>query len=365
MVHGVRLRDGRAEWYRNRWVRSRQVAAALGERGRGPAPCTPAWTSRPTPTSSATAGRTFATVEAGALPYELTDELDTSAPCDFDGTLPGGYAAHTKLDPATGELHAVAYFWGWDHVQHIVIGPDGQRSRGTADIPVADGPMMHDFALTEHYVVISTCRSPSAWRAPRRARQLPYAWNPTHPPRVGLLPRHGTRATSAGSRSTRAGSSTRSTPTTTATRSWSTWCRYPRAPHRPVRLDRAGAADAGPLDGRPGDRARCTSSASTTGRRSSRAWTSGSLARPHRYGYSAATRWVQPARPADGRNLPDAAFANALLKHDLATGTVEVHAFARDAAVGEAVFALASDGGRTTATSWPLCTIPNGAPPTW
>ena len=31
MVHGVRLRDGRAEWYRNRWVRSRAVADALGE----------------------------------------------------------------------------------------------------------------------------------------------------------------------------------------------------------------------------------------------------------------------------------------------------------------------------------------------
>src|SRR3712207_9117334 len=35
MVHGVRLRDGRAEWYRNRWVRSRQVAEALGERWAG------------------------------------------------------------------------------------------------------------------------------------------------------------------------------------------------------------------------------------------------------------------------------------------------------------------------------------------
>ena len=31
MVHGVRLRDGRAEWYRNRWVRSRAVAEARGE----------------------------------------------------------------------------------------------------------------------------------------------------------------------------------------------------------------------------------------------------------------------------------------------------------------------------------------------
>ena len=28
MVHGVRLRDGEAEWYRNRWVRSQAVAAS-------------------------------------------------------------------------------------------------------------------------------------------------------------------------------------------------------------------------------------------------------------------------------------------------------------------------------------------------
>src|SRR5687768_5063937 len=31
MVHGIRLRDGKAEWYRNRYVRSADVARALGE----------------------------------------------------------------------------------------------------------------------------------------------------------------------------------------------------------------------------------------------------------------------------------------------------------------------------------------------
>ena len=49
MVHGIRLRDGRAEWYRNRWVRSAEVARALGEEPR-PGRCTPAWTSHRTPT---------------------------------------------------------------------------------------------------------------------------------------------------------------------------------------------------------------------------------------------------------------------------------------------------------------------------
>ena len=40
MVHGVRLCGGRAEWYRNRWVRGPRVAEALGEpppAGRPPA----------------------------------------------------------------------------------------------------------------------------------------------------------------------------------------------------------------------------------------------------------------------------------------------------------------------------------------
>src|SRR6266498_755307 len=97
MVHGVRLRDGRAEWYRNRWVRSRLLAESLGEK----------WPAGPVHADFdfaanthiiAHAGRTLATVEAGPLPYELSGELDTVGPCDFGATLPGGFAAHTKPD---------------------------------------------------------------------------------------------------------------------------------------------------------------------------------------------------------------------------------------------------------------------------
>ena len=39
MLHGVRLRDGRAEWYRNRWVRTRRLAGARSSgRRRHPRP---------------------------------------------------------------------------------------------------------------------------------------------------------------------------------------------------------------------------------------------------------------------------------------------------------------------------------------
>ena len=131
MVHGVRLRDGRAEWYRNRWVRSKAVAEALGEKW----PAGPVHAGMDFAANThiiAHAGRTLATVEAGPLPYELSDELDTRGPCDFGGTLPGGFAAHTKLDPRTGELHAIAYFWAWDHVQHVVVdaGRPGEPHHG-------------------------------------------------------------------------------------------------------------------------------------------------------------------------------------------------------------------------------------------
>jgi carotenoid cleavage dioxygenase-like enzyme len=40
------------------------------------------------------ASRILATVENGALPYEISDELEMVAPCDFSGSLRAGFAAH-------------------------------------------------------------------------------------------------------------------------------------------------------------------------------------------------------------------------------------------------------------------------------
>ncbi len=127
------------------------------------------------------------------LPYELSDELDTLGRCHLGGTLPGGFAANTKLDPRTDELHAIAYFFAWDHVQHVVVDTAGQVSR-TTDIAVAGGPMMHDFALTGKYVVLYDLPVTFSMDAVSAGRQMPYVWNPAHQARVGLLPRDGRSA---------------------------------------------------------------------------------------------------------------------------------------------------------------------------
>ena len=65
------------------------------------------------------------------------------------------------------------------------------------------------------------------------------------------------------------------------------------------------------------------------------------VSRPHRYGYSAVIGEVFRAITATG-DFPDAAFTNAILKHDLVHGTVQAHEFGRDATAGEAVFAPAT-----------------------
>ncbi len=230
MVHGVALRDGQARWYRNRWVRSLSVCATLGEQPPRRLNPRAGMLSLGANTNVLThAGRTLALVEGGVANYELTDELDTVGSCDFDGTLAGGYAAHPHRDPRTGELHAVSYSFARGRtVQYSVIDTNG-RARRTVDIKVSGSPMMHDFSLTDKYVVfydlpvtfdpvqalparmprwlsaparlamqslIGRVRVPSPInamvnRAPQHSDRMPYAWNADYPARIGVMPRDG------------------------------------------------------------------------------------------------------------------------------------------------------------------------------
>jgi carotenoid cleavage dioxygenase-like enzyme len=187
MVHGLRLRDGRAKWYRNRFVRDAEVAAA---QGRPPLEGDRDGDAMVNTHVIGHAGRTFALVEAGSRPIELSYELDSVARCDFGGTLDGGLSAHTKLDPATGDLHTVTYNWAWDHLRHVVIGPDGLVRR-ELHVPVADGPMVHDCAITERYVLLFDLPVTFSLDDAMAGARMPYRWNPDHPPRVGLLPLAG------------------------------------------------------------------------------------------------------------------------------------------------------------------------------
>jgi carotenoid cleavage dioxygenase-like enzyme len=172
MVHGVRLRDGRAEWYRNRYV---------DRDGFGP-----------NTNVGGFAGTTWAMVEAGMPPVELAYDLTPRGVNRFFDTLKGPFSAHPKYDPATGELHAMAYHWPdlVDRIHYVVVGGDG-RVRRTTEIPVADMPMVHDMSLTPTYAVVYDLPVTVDLDLVTRGYQFPFSWAPERAARVGLLPRDG------------------------------------------------------------------------------------------------------------------------------------------------------------------------------
>jgi carotenoid cleavage dioxygenase len=190
MVHGLRLRDGRAEWYRNRWVRSPKLAAALGEPDPGGPHHNDAGDGPVNTNVVGIAGRTFAIVEAGSYPVELTEELDTIARNPFDGTLAGSYTAHPKVHGPTGDLHAMTYWWPEESVHHVVIGTDG-RVRRDVEIPIGGRVMVHDTAVSDTRVVILDLPVTFDLDLAMAGTGLPYRWEEARAARVGLLPIDG------------------------------------------------------------------------------------------------------------------------------------------------------------------------------
>ena len=106
------------------------------------------------------------------------------------GTLPGGFSAHPKRDPISGELHAVSYYWEWDYLEYSVVGVDA-RVRRTVRVPVTGGPMVHDMGLTETRVVLLDLPVVFDLELAMAGSTLPYTWSPPYGARVGLLPREG------------------------------------------------------------------------------------------------------------------------------------------------------------------------------
>ena len=186
MVHGVRLRGGKAEWYRNRYVGSTRTAELLGKTAPSPVDAP----SGPNTNVIGHAGRTYAIVEAGTKPVELSYELETVGTNGFEHSLQNGYTAHPKYDPLTGEMHAVAYapqVLG-NAVEYIVIGADGAMTK-TVNVGLDTMPMIHDMALTQNYAAVLDLPVAIDLDLAFGGSQFPVRWFDDYNARVGLLPR--------------------------------------------------------------------------------------------------------------------------------------------------------------------------------
>jgi carotenoid cleavage dioxygenase-like enzyme len=179
MLHGVRLRGGRAEWYRNRWVRTGALAGRpfLSEHG----------VDRTAVVANTHivehAGRLLALVENG-FPYEVDGELTTLGPCDFGGRLTTSMTAHPKTDPATGDMHFFGYSPFSPYLTYHRLSAAGELVV-SQPVDVAGPTMMHDFAITEHHVVWLDL--PMTFSAERLGRGMPYAWDDSYGARLGVM----------------------------------------------------------------------------------------------------------------------------------------------------------------------------------
>jgi carotenoid cleavage dioxygenase-like enzyme len=193
MVHGIRLENGRAAWYRNRWVRTESFENS-----------SPIYDSlynsdgtRNLRSSIANthvvrhAGKTLALMEF-SLPYEISTELETLGAYDFGGKLVDSMTAHPKICPTTGELH----FFGCGNIfePHVVYHRADADGRLIINRPIEVPALtlMHDFALTAEHVIFMDL--PLLFNLPvalqrQHERDLPYRWHDEYGARLGVLRR--------------------------------------------------------------------------------------------------------------------------------------------------------------------------------
>ena len=190
MVHGLRIEGGRAQWYRNRYVRT-----TLYENGwsfaEGGIPGGGITQSNVSVIHHA--GRLLTLGEVG-LPFELEPaELGTVGAYDFGGRLTTWMTAHPKIDPATGSMHFFGYGFADPLLTYHVADADGRLVHSTPiDLPVAT--MIHDFAITDRDVVFWV--GPVLFGVEGSVPGFPYGWAPDDgPTQVGVMPLGGDGST--------------------------------------------------------------------------------------------------------------------------------------------------------------------------
>lgn len=191
MVHGMRLRDGRAEWYRNRYVKTPFIAD----------PDRPVidvdqslvdMTSSKANTNVVGHAGLILALEEGHFPYVLDGSLETVGPTDFGGRLTGPFTAHPKICPDTGEMIGFGYSFLEPFFTYHRVAADGTLVQ--SEVITVGGPvMMHDFNITRNHVIIMDLPAVFDWDLALRG-EMPIRWKADYPARLGVMPRDGNDA---------------------------------------------------------------------------------------------------------------------------------------------------------------------------
>jgi carotenoid cleavage dioxygenase len=190
MVHGVRLEHGRAAWYRNRYVHTKMLDDPSAKRVSDTGVFD--YTVSAANTHVVKHGGKFLALEEGSFPFELTGELDTVGPMDFDGQLNTAFTAHPHVCPVTGEMLAFGYGQLPPYLVYYRVSPEGKLAQSEV-IEVPGPTMMHDFMITEKRAIHMDLPVVFDMQA-ALAGTMPFSWSDDYGARIGIMPRTGTNA---------------------------------------------------------------------------------------------------------------------------------------------------------------------------
>ena len=185
MVHGIRLKNGKAEWYRNRFVQTPDITeplsdpmAGLGDLRRGKGN-----------THVVAHNEKIMCLEEAHWPWTINADLETTGVLNYGGELDCSMTAHPKICPITGELLAFSYFsFEQPYLKYIRVSADGKLQQ-VEGIELPEMVMMHDFNITRNFVIFMDL--PLALDLELLSTGIPFRFKRDKDARLGVLPRNG------------------------------------------------------------------------------------------------------------------------------------------------------------------------------
>jgi len=182
MIHQVEFGGGQPLVYRNRYVRTPyfEKAPDLMTAMMDPA-------NSPANTNIIRHAGKYLALEEAHRAWEVTSDLETVSCYDFAGRFEGKtMTAHPKICPVTGELLFFGYqMTGEPYLTYYRADASGALVQ-SENIDIGRAVMMHDFIVTEHYVVFMDLPIVIGAIGPQ--------YKPEEGARLGVMPRSGTNA---------------------------------------------------------------------------------------------------------------------------------------------------------------------------
>lgn len=185
MLHGIRLEEGSARWYRNRYIQTALRVAGGDEL----VPTDP--TSGYSNVAPIYHANKLLTMGEVGLPYQSSaEDLSTVGVYDFDERLNGSMTAHPKIDPLTGDMLFFGYDFRPPYLTFYQANAAGELIR-SEPITLPASVMMHDFAVTNNYIIFFDLPVVFDLDKAIAGEGFPFGWDAEHIPRMGVMPRSG------------------------------------------------------------------------------------------------------------------------------------------------------------------------------